>query len=164
MKIRMVFYVLAGAMVLAAGVSADVGAETEAAPVPRAMDVGGGKAEARCEEMMQMRQETMARMDTLNASLKAKLAKLKASKGKARVKGLSEMVEVLAAQNKVLQEAVESGLPGMMAHMMTHRQGSGSQGKQISMADCPMMKSISGGVTHPTGKLEFTRDGLLDRR
>ena len=52
----------------------------------------------------------------------------------------------------------------MMAHLMAHGQGGGSQGKQVTMADCPMMMSINGGVTHPTEQFKFSKAGLMDRR
>ena len=164
MKIRMVFCVVAGALVLAAGVSADVGTAAKAAPVPRAMDVGVGKAEAECEEMIRMRLETRTRLDILNASLKAKLATLKAAKEKRKVRYLFDVVEVLAAQNQILQEIVNSDLPKMMVHLMAHGQGGDIEGMGVSMADCPMMKSIHGGVTHPTEQFKFTKEGLMDRR
>ena len=162
MTIRMAFTVVAGALVLAAGVSADEGAEGKATPAPRTMEMGASKAEASCEEMIRVRQETKARLDILNASLKTKLATLKAAKSKRKVKALSDVVEVLAAQNQILQEIVNSDLPGMMEHLMAHGQGSGGTG--VSMADCPMMKSIHGGVTHPVEQYKFSKDGLMDRR
>ncbi len=70
----------------------------------------------------------------------------------------------MAASNRALQEIVNTGLPGMMAHLMAHGQGGGSQGKQVTMADCPMMMSINGGVTHPTEQFKFSKAGLMDRR
>lgn len=105
-------------------------------------DKAKGEMPEMCRKMMAEREGMMSNMAKMDAALEEKLAAVKDAKGNAKVDALTDLVEALITQRKGMHAHMMSGMPKMMGHMMSHTGEGGMMGKDMAMANCPMMKDV----------------------
>lgn len=95
-----------------------------------------------CQKMMAERKGMMSGMQNMDTAMDEKLAKVKSTKGDAKIEALTDLVEALMNQRKGMHAHMMSGMPKMMGHMMSHMgDEKGMMGDGMAMmANCPMMQ------------------------
>lgn len=91
-----------------------------------------------CKTMMAKRDQMMAEMKSMDASLDRKLAAMNAASGSAKVEAMAGVVNELVSERKKMEQNMMTMHADMMQHMAAHMMA----GKE-SMMNCPMMKSES---------------------
>ena len=91
-----------------------------------------------CKNMMAKRDQMMADMKAMDASLDRKVAAMNSATGTAKVDAMASVINEMVAQRKQMQQKRMTMQQQMMQHMASHMMA----GKQ-SMTNCPMMNSTS---------------------
>ena len=93
-------------------------------------------AMADCKNMMAKRDQMMADMKAMDASLDRKMTAMSSASGAAKVDAMADVIKEMVAQRKQMQQKMMTMQQNMMQHMGSHMMA----GKQ-SMMNCPMMNS-----------------------
>lgn len=108
------------------------------------MDQKGGAPT--CQQMMEKMRATHQQIQQMEQKLDELVAKMNSAQGQAKVDAMAEVINQMAAEHKVVREAMKQG-PMMMQHMCSH------MGKMMGKSDkdmkscCPMMGGKMDGQT-----------------
>ncbi|MEZ5318348.1 MAG: hypothetical protein R2752_13190 [Vicinamibacterales bacterium] len=93
-------------------------------------------------QMMQMHQQMMADMKTMDDRLTTLVATMKSATGDTKVDAIAELVAAIVEQRGTMRDRMMGMHGQMMGHMMQHMSGGMTPEMQKMMAACPMMNMI----------------------
>ncbi len=100
-----------------------------------------------CRQMMANRRESMSEFAAMDSKLDGLVSTMRQSNGMNRTNAMSNVIQELVSQRRIIRTKTEAMDMSMMNHMMMHMQdGMMKDGmmKGWTMQDCPMMRMMNG--------------------